>query len=139
VERECARGAPEALKRWSCEQCDDIALERARLAEELARREVERAAQLDEERRMAAERQLRLAEADRKRLKCPVKKCPTCRVLTQKTYGCDHMHCPCGAHWCWACGEGDSGAREVYDHMRMVHGGMYDGGDGSDYDSDDDY
>lgn len=139
MERECAKGAPEALKQWRCEDCDDIALARARLAEELARREVERAARLDEERRLAAERQLRFAEADRKRLECPVKECPKCRVPTQKTYGCDHMTCPCGTHWCWACGEKRAGAREVYDHMRQMHGGMYAGGHGLGYDSDDDY
>lgn len=140
MERECARGAPEALERWRCEDCDDIALERARLAEELARREVERTAQLDEERRVAAQRLLLLATLDRKRLECPVKECPKCWVPMQKTYGCDHMTCPWGAHWCWACGEKGSGPSGVYDHMRKVHGGMYEGGDGlgidPDYESD---
>lgn len=139
MERECARGTPEPLEQWRCEECDDLALARARLVEELARREAERAARLDEEVRIAAERQLRLAEADRKRLECPVRVCPKCKLPTQKTYGCDHMTCPCGAHWCWACGEKGADAREVYDHMRNVHGGMYAGGHGLEYASDDDY
>jgi hypothetical protein len=139
MERECTSGAPEALRQWRCEDCDHLALARAQLAEELARREVERVAQLKQERRVAAERQLRFAEADRLRLQCPVKECPKCKVPTQKTYGCDHMTCPCGTHWCWACGEKGYGPREVYDHMRKVHGGLYEEGDGLGYDSDDDY
>lgn len=32
------------------------------------------------------------------------KPCPSCHVMTEKTYGCDHMTCNrCHAKWCWNC------------------------------------
>lgn len=137
TERECARGAPETLKQWKCEDCNDAALERARLAEELARQELERAARQDEHRRAVAERELRRAVFNRKRLDCPVKECPSCKAPTQKTNGCDHMTCPCGTDWCWACGFEGLSAGSIYSHMDEVHGGWYTGGGGLGYDSDD--
>merc|ERR1712137_1422633 len=30
--------------------------------------------------------------------------CPRCHVLVQRTGGCNAMSCPCGADWCWQCG-----------------------------------
>ena len=34
------------------------------------------------------------------------KLCPACGNGVKKTYGCDHMTCFCGCHWCWSCGVG---------------------------------
>ena len=31
------------------------------------------------------------------------KRCPRCRNAVKKMYGCSHMACRCGAHWCWRC------------------------------------
>ncbi|KAH6618745.1 hypothetical protein C7974DRAFT_36420 [Boeremia exigua] len=97
MERECARGAPEALQQWRCEDCETPA-------------------------------------AARKRLEGSVRECPGCSVSVQKTYGCDHITCTCGTHWCWACGEMGSTASDVYNHMSSVHGGMYGDEDDSEYD-----
>ncbi|PBK78404.1 hypothetical protein ARMSODRAFT_39896 [Armillaria solidipes] len=53
-----------------------------------------------------------------------IKKCPTCSRLLEKTEGCNHMTCPCGAHICWRCmGAFDAG--QIYDHMNTSHGGIY--------------
>ncbi|PBK92812.1 hypothetical protein ARMGADRAFT_1063065 [Armillaria gallica] len=53
-----------------------------------------------------------------------IKKCPACSRLLEKTEGCNHMTCPCGAHICWRC-MGVFGADNIYDHMGTVHGGIY--------------
>jgi hypothetical protein len=65
-----------------------------------------------------------------------VKQCPNCKTPTQKSVGCDHLTCTCGAHWCWACGTAFD-SREIYGHMSKVHGGYYAGGDYG-YDTDED-
>ena len=31
------------------------------------------------------------------------KRCPRCKAGVKKMYGCSHMQCSCGAHWCWHC------------------------------------
>jgi hypothetical protein len=31
------------------------------------------------------------------------KRCPRCGHGTRKMFGCSHMQCICGAHWCWGC------------------------------------
>ncbi|SMR52510.1 unnamed protein product [Zymoseptoria tritici ST99CH_1E4] len=31
------------------------------------------------------------------------KQCPRCGEGVRKMYGCTHMLCRCGAHWCWGC------------------------------------
>jgi hypothetical protein len=31
------------------------------------------------------------------------KKCPRCGHGVRRMYGCRHMQCRCGAHWCWGC------------------------------------
>ncbi|EXJ57690.1 uncharacterized protein A1O5_12480 [Cladophialophora psammophila CBS 110553] len=31
------------------------------------------------------------------------KLCPKCRTGVMKMYGCPHVRCRCGAHWCWDC------------------------------------
>ena len=56
----------------------------------------------------------------RKKFFATNKMCPSCKKLTEKTYGCNHMHCTsttfrtkdgheivvngCGHHWCFRCG-----------------------------------
>ncbi|KZP14859.1 hypothetical protein FIBSPDRAFT_959303 [Athelia psychrophila] len=52
------------------------------------------------------------------------KKCPQCTVWIEKTEGCNHMSCKCGAHICWVC-MGIFTARSVYEHMNTAHGGIY--------------
>ncbi|PRP80886.1 helicase domain-containing protein [Planoprotostelium fungivorum] len=48
-------------------------------------------------------------------------RCPSCRMPVQKNGGCDHMHCRCGAHFCWLCGrEQDPGS--VYRHVNTCNG-----------------
>ncbi len=32
-----------------------------------------------------------------------IKRCPKCRAGVRKMYGCNHVECRCGAHFCWAC------------------------------------
>lgn len=31
------------------------------------------------------------------------KRCPRCGHGTRRMFGCSHMQCICGAHWCWGC------------------------------------
>lgn len=31
------------------------------------------------------------------------KRCPRCKAGVKKMYGCSHMQCICGAHWCYHC------------------------------------
>jgi hypothetical protein len=31
------------------------------------------------------------------------KRCPKCFNGVKRMYGCNHMECLCGAHWCWVC------------------------------------
>ncbi|KAL7919065.1 hypothetical protein ACQKWADRAFT_330115 [Trichoderma austrokoningii] len=52
-----------------------------------------------------------------------VRRCPGCGVATEKTYGCDHITCLCGVHWCYACGV-ESSEGEIYGHMEEEHGGI---------------
>ena len=53
------------------------------------------------------------------------KRCPTCRVMIEKTEGCNHMTCKCGAHICWRCMNVFQTAQQTYDHLSTVHGGIY--------------
>jgi len=54
-----------------------------------------------------------------------IKRCPKCSVWIEKTEGCNHMECKCGAHICWKC-MGVFSSGEIYDHMNTAHGGIYD-------------
>ncbi|KAH6618268.1 hypothetical protein B0J18DRAFT_483568 [Chaetomium sp. MPI-SDFR-AT-0129] len=67
-----------------------------------------------------------------------VRDCPGCGVTTEKMYGCDHVLCVCGMHWCFGCGEmGADSAGEVYKHMSEVHRTWgVEEWDGEDYDDD---
>jgi hypothetical protein len=51
--------------------------------------------------------------------------CPSCGVMVEKTDGCNHITCQCGAHFCHVCG-GQFEADSIYDHMSMEHGGFMD-------------
>ena len=31
------------------------------------------------------------------------KRCPKCSNGVKRMFGCNHMECLCGAHWCWVC------------------------------------
>ncbi|EHK44728.1 hypothetical protein TRIATDRAFT_220452 [Trichoderma atroviride IMI 206040] len=55
--------------------------------------------------------------------KIRIRHCPGCGVATEKTYGCDHITCPCGVHWCYACGV-ESSEGDIYEHMEEEHGGL---------------
>lgn len=53
------------------------------------------------------------------------KKCPKCGNGVRRMFGCNHMECLCGAHWCWVC----------QDPMDECNGECYEEDDH--YDSDD--
>lgn len=52
------------------------------------------------------------------------KNCPSCNHPTVLTSGCNHITCPCGAHWCFECG-GEFNSSTIYNHMQREHGGIY--------------
>ncbi|KAJ7771603.1 hypothetical protein B0H16DRAFT_1514042 [Mycena metata] len=53
-----------------------------------------------------------------------VKRCPTCSVWIEKTEGCNHMACKCGAHICWVC-MGVFESTQIYPHLHQAHGGAF--------------
>jgi hypothetical protein len=53
------------------------------------------------------------------------KQCPKCRHGVKRMFGCNHMECRCGAHFCWVCLE----------NINECDGGCYD--EDEDYDTDD--
>ncbi|KAF9524429.1 hypothetical protein CPB83DRAFT_861355 [Crepidotus variabilis] len=48
-------------------------------------------------------------------------RCPRCAVWIEKTHGCNHMTCKCGAHICWIC-LGVFTPGTIYPHIRSAHG-----------------
>jgi hypothetical protein len=48
---------------------------------------------------------------------------PCCHIRVEKTGGCDHMRCRCGAHFCWRCLT-VLREEEVYEHIAR-HTGVY--------------
>jgi len=32
------------------------------------------------------------------------RRCPKCRILVERTFGCSHILCRCGSHFCYRCG-----------------------------------
>lgn len=40
--------------------------------------------------------------------------CPKCKLYIEKNFGCDHMTCPCGTHYCNKCGK--EYVRDQYNH-----------------------
>ncbi|KAJ8092739.1 hypothetical protein PM082_007068 [Marasmius tenuissimus] len=55
------------------------------------------------------------------------KRCPSCQVWIEKTEGCNHMTCKCGAHICWVCVRVFK-EDTIYVHMQHRHGGIYGAG-----------
>ncbi|KAJ7460952.1 hypothetical protein B0H11DRAFT_2057549 [Mycena galericulata] len=53
-----------------------------------------------------------------------VKRCPTCSVWIEKTEGCNHMTCKCGAHICWVCLRVFD-HEDIYPHLSSAHGGAF--------------
>ncbi|KAI0478340.1 hypothetical protein F4859DRAFT_513922 [Xylaria cf. heliscus] len=53
-----------------------------------------------------------------------IKDCPKCRTPLEKTDGCNHMACRCGAHICWVCLKVFEASGDCYKHMRQEHGGI---------------
>uniref|UniRef100_A0A6C0EDL6 RING-type domain-containing protein n=1 Tax=viral metagenome TaxID=1070528 RepID=A0A6C0EDL6_9ZZZZ len=53
--------------------------------------------------------------------------CPSCGVAVEKEYGCNHIQCKCGSHWCYKCGYGGKTFTSgmIYEHMNAVHGGYF--------------
>jgi hypothetical protein len=56
--------------------------------------------------------------------------CPHCRSQTEKSEGCDRIHCRgCGKYWCWHCGLGAETSGEVYEHMHKAYKDVPDDGE----------
>jgi len=45
------------------------------------------------------------------------RECPNCRLKIEKIYGCDHITCTCGQHFCYRCGKGFKNASDTYLHL----------------------
>jgi hypothetical protein len=56
------------------------------------------------------------------------KECPRCGHGLRRMFGCSHMQCKCGAHWCWGCRQNINECGGCADE---------DDGERSEYDSDD--
>ncbi|PTB61868.1 hypothetical protein BBK36DRAFT_1173105 [Trichoderma citrinoviride] len=54
-----------------------------------------------------------------------IKDCPRCSRLMEKSDGCDHMACSCGAHVCWVCLSFFDTSAECYNHLQRVHRGIH--------------
>ncbi|KAH7317108.1 hypothetical protein B0I35DRAFT_267483 [Stachybotrys elegans] len=108
MERVCGTGEAPVEDQWKCEEC-------------IEKEAYEESAQED-----VVCRNHRYRE------------CPACGVMTSKLSGCDHISCPCGAHWCWSCGwqEPPDGefpeGQGVYDHMYQKHYGIWNPGEEED-------
>ncbi|KZT68889.1 hypothetical protein DAEQUDRAFT_305132 [Daedalea quercina L-15889] len=54
-----------------------------------------------------------------------VKDCPNCKMTIEREAGCNHMQCTrCQTHICWNCRATFDTSGEVYEHMRLMHGGI---------------
>lgn len=53
-----------------------------------------------------------------------IKDCPQCGIGLEKTEGCNHMTCSCGAHVCWVCLDVFRTSGPCYDHIAKEHGGI---------------
>ena len=63
--------------------------------------------------------------------------CPSCHTATEKSYGCNHIHCTCGTHFCYLCGTHLSDS-DPYHHFSTIgapcYGKLFEGVDPDDYD-----
>ncbi|CAL2033766.1 unnamed protein product [Caenorhabditis brenneri] len=50
-----------------------------------------------------------------------VKKCPKCWKFVEKDFGCGHIHCHCGAHFCWLCLFVGRDSQAVTNHLIDEH------------------
>ncbi|KAM0426304.1 hypothetical protein ACHAPT_008344 [Fusarium lateritium] len=66
----------------------------------------------------------RCDECNKSKTAAVSRECPGCGVVTQKVGGCDHITCPCGVHWCYACGKKMS-YNTIYPHIAKEHGGLF--------------
>ncbi|PRP81313.1 ATP dependent helicase [Planoprotostelium fungivorum] len=57
-----------------------------------------------------------ICDADEPKMNIVLSRCPKCKSPVEKSDGCDHMTCRCGAHFCWRCGKQSSG-QFVYNHL----------------------
>jgi hypothetical protein len=124
MERVCARGMPDDLTNWECEECVQGG-ERARIAQIVRERNIARG--INDARRIQAEIEAAVDAAKTK----GIKPCPGCGTLTEKIGGCGHITClvpKCGAHWCYFCG-GKFSPALIYGHMSAAHSGFYDSDD----------
>ncbi|KAH7100978.1 hypothetical protein BKA62DRAFT_704695 [Auriculariales sp. MPI-PUGE-AT-0066] len=143
VERVCTEGGrlPD-IKDFVCHQCEEDntqAVERV----ERERRELEAVIAQFEDDELAADQveaaRQRLVElggaiARKRRAGPAMRECPNteCGVMVQKEFGCDHITCQCGTHWCWVCGKMFE-EYEIYGHLNDAHGGWFaDPDDGDD-------
>ncbi|KAL8366504.1 hypothetical protein RB595_005004 [Gaeumannomyces hyphopodioides] len=62
----------------------------------------------------------------RAKAKLGIRDCPRCKTPIEKTEGCNHMTCPCGAHICWKCLAVFDAPAPCYTHLRNSHGGISD-------------
>ncbi|KAI8944623.1 hypothetical protein F4801DRAFT_585238 [Xylaria longipes] len=61
---------------------------------------------------------------DRLKKEMGIKDCPKCRTPLEKTDGCNHVACRCGAHICWVCLKIFEASAACYGHMTKEHGGI---------------
>ncbi|KAL6862099.1 hypothetical protein J3F83DRAFT_746712 [Trichoderma novae-zelandiae] len=54
-----------------------------------------------------------------------IKDCPRCSRMMEKSEGCDHMACSCGAHVCWVCLSFFDTSEQCYNHLQRVHRGIH--------------
>jgi len=110
---ECARAAeamPDLGGKFRCEPCAE--LERQRVAAEATRRaaaNAEAGASIEELIKESIDKSIR---------------CPGCKAATVKEFGCNHISCPCGVHWCYECGVGMESGQDIYEHMYESHGSI---------------
>ncbi|KAG8829344.1 hypothetical protein FRC17_006734 [Serendipita sp. 399] len=140
VERACADNGLPRIREFICGDCTaerealearlraEAAAIEARLREETARRQEEEAARA-RARLQALNDQIRIVK---KQEVVKITPCPKCKTYVEKIYGCNHITCRCGAHFCFIDGL-EFSAETIYEHLRKKHGGIgYDYGDDED-------
>ncbi|KAI1086271.1 hypothetical protein F5B19DRAFT_501755 [Rostrohypoxylon terebratum] len=66
----------------------------------------------------------RLVAFERLKIQIGIKDCPKCRTPLEKTEGCNHMICQCGAHICWVCLGVFEESDLCYEYMLREHNGI---------------